>query len=170
MKDRNSIQYLLYQNKQNELIEFIISNCKDLENKYKDKVLPKYRTITKICDNLTLCGSNIDDITDCINTSIEYLKCFYIDDKLNSLNNEMQEFKKNYSDNQQNIITINSFTKKKIEKQIIYKETEEFIYDYSQIKSSKQDLHKELKNIYKIFKKIIQNKYIPEAILVVSAK
>ena len=65
---------------------------------------------------------------------------------------------------------INVFTKKIVGKQIVYKDIEEYIYDYSYMKSSREDLHKEIKTVYRIFQRMIQNKYIPEAILVVSTK
>ena len=65
---------------------------------------------------------------------------------------------------------INVFTKKIVGKQIVYKDIEEYVYDYSYMKSSREDLHKEIKTVYRIFQRMIQNKYIPEAILVVSTK
>ena len=67
-------------------------------------------------------------------------------------------------------IDINVFTKKIVGKQIVYKDIEEYVYDYSYMKSSREELHREFKYLYRIFQRMIQNRYIPEAILVVSSK
>ena len=96
-----------------------------------------------------------------------------------STNNEIKELKdqlelyKNKIDSltdKKESTDINVFTKKIVGKQIVYKDIEEYVYDYSYMKSSREDLHKEIKTVYRIFQRMIQNKYIPEAILVVSTK